>query len=143
MECTHTDTCLPSQLIQVKLSQKSLVYAQQPFIVVLIKIEVNHCISQTPTLKSPLVDFKQGCECGVSYHSLVEIQVKGHKIRGHLFICTLQCIFLPCVTRYAIQQYFIRLSTTSIQTALMTYMRIANGSSRHLLTIGRIAYYCP
>ena len=33
-----------------------------------------------------------------SYHSLVEIQLKGHKFRGYSFICTLQCILLPCDT---------------------------------------------
>ena len=33
-----------------------------------------------------------------SYHSLVEIQLIGHKFGGHSFICTLQCILLPCDT---------------------------------------------
>ena len=39
---------------------KSLVYAWQPFIA--DAYQINHCISQKPTLKCPLVDFKQGCE---------------------------------------------------------------------------------
>ena len=34
----------------------------------------------------------------VSSHSLVEIQLKRHKIRGHSFIYTLQCILLSCDT---------------------------------------------
>ena len=34
----------------------------------------------------------------MSSHSLVEIQLKRHKIRGHSFICTLQCILLSCDT---------------------------------------------
>ena len=55
---------------------------------------MNHFISQKPTLKSPLVDFKQRWEGRISSHSLVEIQLKRHKIRGHSFICTLQCILL-------------------------------------------------
>ena len=58
----------------------------------------NHCISQKPAPKSPLVDFKQGCEWWVYCHSLVEIQLEGQKIRGHSFICTLQCSLLPCDT---------------------------------------------
>ena len=37
---------------------KSLVYAQQPFIV--DAYQINHCISQKPTLKSQLVNFKHG-----------------------------------------------------------------------------------
>ena len=35
---------------------------------------------------------------GPAYHSLVKIQLKAHKIKGHLFICTLQCILLYCDT---------------------------------------------
>ena len=34
----------------------------------------------------------------VSSHSLVEIQLKRHKIKGHSFICTLQRILLSCDT---------------------------------------------
>ena len=55
-------------------------------------------MSQKPTLKSSLVDFKQRCEGRVSSHSLVEIQLNRHKIRGHSFICALQCILLSCDT---------------------------------------------
>ena len=32
----------------------------------------------------------------VSSHSLVAIQLNRHKIGGHSFICTLQCILLSC-----------------------------------------------
>ena len=46
------------------------------------------------TLKPSLVDFKQKWEERVSSHSFVEIQIKRHKIRGHSFFCTLQCIML-------------------------------------------------
>ena len=34
----------------------------------------------------------------MSSHSFVEIQLKRHKIRGHAFIRTLQCILLSCDT---------------------------------------------
>ena len=44
------------------------------------------------------MDFKQRWAGRVSSHSLVEIQLKCYKIRGHSFICTLQCILLPCDT---------------------------------------------
>ena len=33
---------------------------------------------------------------GGSSHSLVEIRLKCHKVRGHSFNCTLQCILLSC-----------------------------------------------
>ena len=36
--------------------------------------QINHCTFQKPTLKSPLVDFKPGCEWWASHHSLLEIQ---------------------------------------------------------------------
>ena len=75
---------------------KSLVYTQQPFIV--DAYSINHCISQKRTLKSPLMDFKQGREGRVSFHFLAAIQFKRHKIRGYSFICTLQCILPSCDT---------------------------------------------
>ena len=34
----------------------------------------------------------------VTFHTLVEIQLKRHKIRSHSFVWTLQCILLPCDT---------------------------------------------
>ena len=43
--------------VSISLTKK-LVYTQQPFIV--DAYQINHCISQKPTLKSHLVDFKQG-----------------------------------------------------------------------------------
>ena len=58
--------------------------------------KINHFISQKPTLRSSLVDFKQRWNGRVLSHSLVEIQLKRHKIRGHSFICILQCILLSC-----------------------------------------------
>ena len=57
--------------------------------------QINHCTSQKLTLKSPLVDFKQECEWWASHRSLLEIKLQGHEIRGHSFICTLQCDLLP------------------------------------------------
>ena len=89
----------------------------------------NHFISQKPTLKSSLVDFKQRLEGRVSSQSLVDI----HAIKSEAIHSFVPCsAFCYLVIPYAILQDFVWLLTTSMPTALMAYARIANDCSRQL-----------
>ena len=98
---------------------------------------------QKPTLKSPLM----GVVGFIPF--LGKIQLNGHKIKGHLFICTLQFILLSCDTicdsavyhdcsLYLCKQRLRPLwdsfwpLTTSKPIALVAYMWIAYDGSRHL-----------
>ena len=117
----------PQHFITSIAFAKSLIYAQQPLIV--DAYQGNHCRFQKRTLKSPLVDFKQGCEWWVSYHSLVEIQLKAIKSEViHSFVpCNAFCYLVILILRY-----FILPLMTSMQTVLMTCMGIAYDCSQHL-----------
>ena len=50
---------------------------------------------------------------------------------GHSFICTLQCIPLPCGTIIGFSSFSYYLLTTSMPVVLTTCMRIAYDRSRH------------
>ena len=101
--------------------------------------------------KADIKIFIGGFQAKMREDSLVEIQLKRYKIKGHSFICIPCNAFCYLVIPYAILQYFVWLltifvltvlttlyannlwtHTKSMPTALMAYAQIANDCSRHL-----------